>query len=94
MRVEQQITNDVRFTPPILLFTGGGVAAVFPVVFPFFSTPAFYLHSAIVCLVTFNIFFNFWAAAKGSPGMVPPLPFGSASLAPQGALDDCTFCVQ
>lgn len=72
-------------------WTGGGMWAVFPVLFTYFSF-WFWVHLVITALLSFNTLFNYWVAASVQAGPIPHIAYGNAEDVNQGDLDGHRFC--
>lgn len=70
----------------------GGVWSTFPVLFPT-ATVGFYIHSAIITILSFNTLFNYCMAAFRRAGPPPTVEWGRYDLVPRQALEGYKFCV-
>jgi hypothetical protein len=73
------------------LDAGGGIWAVFPVLFSSRSF-GFFLHSAITAFFVFNTIFNFVFAAFVPAGPPPSIEWGQVEKVNRGGLENYKFC--
>lgn len=70
---------------------GGGVWAIFPVLFPN-NNSWFYFHSCLTFCFSFNVLFNYAMAVGRKAGEVKKMPWGRADIVNPNSLEQYTFC--
>ncbi|KAG9442282.1 hypothetical protein H6P81_018136 [Aristolochia fimbriata] len=87
--------RDRIFVTVVILFMlfviGGGVWAVYPVIFSV-SLLCGVLHSTISFILAASTLSSFWLAAFRSPGTPPNVLWGSYPIVDRGTLEDYTLC--
>ena len=78
-------------TSPPIPFSGGGIWAILPILYPF-ADIWLHLHYLWITVLLFNVYFNMAMSASTQAGKVPPKKWGHLSLVAAGGLESFTFC--